>query len=199
MPAPWKKKYDKPKQHIKKHRNYFIDKGLSSQSYGFSSSHVWMWEVNYKESWVPMNGCFWSVVLEKTLESPLDCKEIKPVNPKGNQPWIFIGKTDVEAEAPYLGHLMQRTDLFEKTLILGKIDGRGRRGWQRMRWLDDITDSMNTSLRKLRELVTHRKDQCAAFHRVAKSQTRVSSWTELICIIMYISQWNVAASHKELR
>ena len=158
-----------------------------------------MWEVNYKESWVPMNGCFWSVVLEKTLESPLDCKEIKPVNPKGNQPWMFIGKTDAEAEAPYPGHLMQRTDSSEKTPMLGKIDGRRRRGWQRMRWLDDITDSMDMSLRKLRKLVMHRKDQCAAFHRVAKSQTRVSGWTELICIIMHISQWKVAASHKELR
>ena len=192
------KKYEKPKQHIKKHRYYFIDKGLSSQSYGFSSSHVWMWDVNYKESWVPVNGRFWSVVLEKTLESPLDCKEIKPVNPKGNQPWMFIGKTDVEAEAPYPGHLMQRTDSFEKTPLLGKIDGRRRRGWQRMRWLDDITDWMHMSLRKLQELVMHGKDQCAAFHRVAKSQTRVSGWTELICIIMHISQWKVAASHKEL-
>ena len=92
--------YYQPRQHIKKQRHYFADKGLSSQSYGFSSSHVWMWELDHKESWVVKNWCFWTVVLEKTLESPLDCKEIQPVHPKGNQSWVFIGKTDVEAETP---------------------------------------------------------------------------------------------------
>ena len=102
MLAPWKKSYEQPRQHIKKQRHYFADIGLSSQSYGFSSSHVWMWELDHKESWLPKNWCFWTVVLEKTLESPLDCKEIKPVNPKGNQSWIFIGRTDAEAEAPIL-------------------------------------------------------------------------------------------------
>ena len=99
---PWKKSYDKPRQHVKNQRWYFANKGSSSQSYGFSSSHVWMWELDYKESWMLKNWCFWTVVLEKTLESPLDCKEIKPVNRKGNQSWIFIGRTDVEAEAPTL-------------------------------------------------------------------------------------------------
>ena len=94
--------YDKPRQHIKKQRHHFTYKGLSSQSYGFWSSHVWMWELDYKESWVPKNWCFWTVVLEKTLESPLDCKEIKSVNPKGNQSWIFIRRTDAEAAAPIL-------------------------------------------------------------------------------------------------
>ena len=107
----WKKTYDKPRQRIKKQRHDFADKGLSSQSYGFSSSHVWMWELDYKESWVLknccfclffFNCCFWTVVLEKTLESPLDCKEILPVHPKGDQSWIFIGRTDVEAETPIL-------------------------------------------------------------------------------------------------
>ena len=97
MLAPWKKSYDKPRQHIKKQRHYFANKGPSSQSYGFSS-HVWMWELDHKESWVPKNWCFWTVVLEKTLESSLDSKEIKPVHPKGNQSWIFIRKTDAEAE-----------------------------------------------------------------------------------------------------
>ena len=100
--APWKKSYDQPRQHIKKQRHYFTSKGLSSQSYGFSSSHVWMWELDYKESWAPKNWCFWTVVLEKTLESALDCKEITPVHPKGNQSWIFIGRTDTEAETPIL-------------------------------------------------------------------------------------------------
>ena len=97
-----KKSYDKPRQHIKKQRYYFANKGLSSQSYDFSSSHVWMWVLDHKESWVPKNWCFWTVVLGKTLESPMNCKEIKPVNPKGNQSWIFIGRTDAEAEAPIL-------------------------------------------------------------------------------------------------
>ena len=102
MLAPWKKSYYKHRQHIQKQKYYFTNKGLYSQSYGFSSSHVWMWELDHKEGWALKNQCFWTVVLEKTLESPLDCKEIKPVNPKGNKPWIFIGKTDVEAETPIL-------------------------------------------------------------------------------------------------
>ena len=102
MLAPWKKSYDQPRQHIKKQRHYFANKGPSGQSYGFSSSHVWMWELDYKESWVPKNWCFWTVVLEKTLESPLDCKEFNSVNPKGNQSRIFIGRTDAEAETAIL-------------------------------------------------------------------------------------------------
>ena len=108
----------------------------------FSSSHVWMWELDYKESWAPKNWCFWTVVLEKTLESPLDSKEIQPFHPKGNQSWIFIGRTDAAAEIQNFGHLMWRTDSFEKTLMLWKIEGGKRRGWQRMSWLDGITDSM---------------------------------------------------------
>ena len=100
MLAPWKKSYDQPRQHIKKQRYYFADKAPSSQSYGFSSSHVWMWVLDHKESWAPKNWCFWTVVLEKTLESPLDSKEIQSVHPKGDQSWIFIGRTDTEAETP---------------------------------------------------------------------------------------------------
>ena len=102
MLAPWKKSYDQPRQHIKKQRHYFANKGPSSQSYGFSSSHVQMLELDYKESWVPNNLCFWTVVLEKTLESTLDCKEDQPNYPKGNQSWIFFGRTDAEAETPIL-------------------------------------------------------------------------------------------------
>ena len=124
---------------IKKQRHYFADKGPSSQSYGFSGSHVWMWELNHKEIWLLKNWCFQSVVLEKTLESPLDCKEIKPVYPKGNQSWIFIGSTDAELKLQYFGHLMWRTDSLGKTLMLGRIEGRRRRGRQRTRWLDGIT------------------------------------------------------------
>ena len=102
MLAPWKKSYNKPRQHIKKQRHYFANNGPPSQSYGFSNSHVWMWELDYKESWALKNWCFWTVVLEETLESPLDCKEIQPVFPRGNQSWIFIGKTDAEVETPIL-------------------------------------------------------------------------------------------------
>ena len=100
--TPWKKSYDQPWQHSKKRRHYFVDKGPSIQGYDLSSSQVWMWELDYKESWVSKNWCFWTVVLEKTLESPLDCKEIHPVHPKGDQSWLFIGRTDVEAETPIL-------------------------------------------------------------------------------------------------
>ena len=100
--SPWKKSYDQSRQHIKKQRYYLTNIGSSSQGYGFSSGHVWMWELDCEESWVPKNWCFWTVVLEKTLESPLDCKEIQPVNSKENQPWIFIGRTDTEVETPIL-------------------------------------------------------------------------------------------------
>ena len=133
MLTPWKESYDQPRQHIKKHRHYFANKGSSSQGYGFSSGHVWMWELYYKESWVPKNWCFWTVVLEKTLESPLDCKELQPVHPKGDQSWVFIGRTDIEAETPILWYLMRIADSFEKTLMLGKVEGRGEgddRGWE---------------------------------------------------------------------
>ena len=102
MLAPWKNSSDKPRQPLKKQRHYFVNKSPSSQSYGFSSSHVWTWQLNYQESWEPKNWCFWSVVLEKTLESPLDCKEIQPVHPKGDQSWVFIGKTEVEVATPIL-------------------------------------------------------------------------------------------------
>ena len=143
MLAPWKKSFDKPRQHIKKQRHYFANKVLCSQSYGFFSSHVWMWELDYKESWVPKNWCFWIVVLEKTLESPLDCKKIQPLHPKGNQSWISIGRIDAKAEAPILWLPDVKNSLIWKDPDAGKIESRRKRGWQRMRWLDGITDSID--------------------------------------------------------
>ena len=135
-----------PRQHIQNQRHYFANKGPSIQSYGFSSSHVWMWELNYRERWALKNWCFWTVVLEKALESPLDCEEIQPVHPKGDQSWVFIGRTDAEAETPILWPPDMKSWLIRKTMILGKIEGRRRREWQGMRWLNDITDSVSMSL-----------------------------------------------------
>ena len=128
MLAPWKKIYELPRQHIKKQRHYFADKGPSSQSYGFSSSHVWMWELDHKESWALKNWCFWTVVLEKTLESPLDCKEVKQVNPKGNQSWIFIGRTDAEAETPILWSPDVKNWLIGKDPHAGRDWGQEEKG-----------------------------------------------------------------------
>ena len=125
-----------PRQHIEKQRHYFVNKGPSSQGYGFSSGRVWMWELNDKESWVPKNWCFWTVVLEKTLESPLDCKEIQPVHPKGDQSWVFFGRTDVEAETPILWPPDAKSWFIWKDPDAGKDwgqeekgDDRGWDGW----------------------------------------------------------------------
>ena len=168
---------DKPRERIKKQRHHFAYQVLSSQSYGFSSSHVWMSELDHKEGWVPKNWYFQTVVLEKTLESPLDCKEIQPVHPKGDQSWIFIGRTDAEAETPILWPPDVKNWLIEKDPDAGK-DWRHEEkgatedemvGWHH--WLNGM------NLSKLQETVKKREAWHAAVHRVAKSQTWLSDWT----------------------
>ena len=170
--------------HIKKQRHYFANKGLSHQGYGFSSSHIWMWELDYKESWAPKNWCFWTVVLEKTLESPLDCKEILKISPECSLEGLML-----KMKLQYSDNLMQRADSFEKTLILGKIEGRRRRGRQMVGWHHWLNgDEFKMSLSRLQELVMDREAWCAVVHGVVNSRTWLSDWTELNrdCLIYHL-------------
>ena len=179
--TPWKESYDQLRQHIKKQRHYFADKGPSSQGYGFSSGLVWMWELDYKESWAPKNWCFWTVVLEKSLESPLDCKEIQPVHPKGDQSWVFIGRTDVEAEMPVLWAPDVKSWLIWKDPDAGKDWGQEEKGttgdemvgWHHRHnghgfgWTPGVGDGW---------------EAWRAVHGITKSWTWLSNWTELITL-----------------
>ena len=175
MFAPWKKSNDKPGQCIKNQRHYFANKCLCSQNYGFSSSHVWMWELDNKKDWMPKNWCFWTMVLEKTLESPLDCKVIKPVHPKGNQSWIFIGRTDAEAAVPILWPCDVKSQLIGKDPDAGEVWRQEEKGttedeivgWHH--WLNG---------HKFEESLGDDDGQRSlAVHGVAESLTRLSNWT----------------------
>ena len=194
---PWKERYDKPRQCIKKQRHHFANKGSYSQSYGFSGSHVWMWELDHKEVWAPENLCFWIVMLEKTLESPLERKDIKPVNPKRKQPWIFIGRTAAETEAPILwppnakNWHWKRPWCWERLKAGGEGDNRGWDSW--------MASPMDMSLSKLQEIVKDREAWRVAVHGVTKSQTGLTNWTAtniLGSVKFKIKVWSKYQSYK---
>ena len=180
MLTPWKKSYEQPRQNIKKQKHYFANKGLSSQSYGFPSSHVWMWELDYKESWAPKNDAFEVWCWRRLLGVPWTAKRSNQSILKEISPEYSLEGLMLKLKLQNFGHLMQRTDSFEKTLMLGKIEGERRRGWWRMRWLDGITNSMDMSLSKVQELVMDRGGLacCSPWGRKELDMTAWVNWTE---------------------
>ena len=179
MLTPWKESYDQPRQHIQKQRHYFANKGPSSQGYDFSSGHVWMWELDYKESWALKYDSFELWCWRRLLRIPWAARRSNQSILTEISPGCSLERLMLKLKLQYFGYLMWRADSLEKTLMLGKIECRRRRGWQKMIWLDGIIDSMDMNLGKLRDLVMVREAWCVVVHGVTKSRTRLSDWTEL--------------------
>ena len=197
MLAPLKKAYKKPRPHIEKQRHHFADKGLYSQSYGFSSSRIWIWELDNKESWELKNWCFWTVVLEKTFESPLDFKNIKSINPKGNKSWIFIGRTDAEAETPILWPPDRKIWFIGKDPNAGKDQRQEEKRATRMRWLDSIIESMYMSLEQVLEVGDGQGSLacCSPWGRKQSDKTEQLNWTETGSCLLLILKVHLSSKH----